>query len=92
MKLLFFEDLETTKGIKFSREHIRRKRKAGTFPEPLAVSDNSVAWLEDEIDAWIKSLPRAVALTAERAGPKASADPRQLDLELSDRGETHEAG
>jgi prophage regulatory protein len=62
MRVLSFEDLEERKGIKFSREQIRKKRKAGTFPEPLAIGENSVAWLEDDIDQWIESLPRAAAV------------------------------
>lgn len=64
MRVLSFDELESRKGIKLSREQIRRKRKEGTFPEPLAVGKNSVAWLESEIDAWIESRPRAVAATA----------------------------
>jgi prophage regulatory protein len=63
MRVLSYDELETRKGIRLSREQIRRKRKEGTFPEPLAVGDNSVAWLESEIDAWIESRPRAVAAT-----------------------------
>jgi prophage regulatory protein len=69
MRVLSFDELETRKGIKLSREQIRRKRKEGTFPEPLAVGENSVAWREDEIDQWIESRPRAVAVTADQADP-----------------------
>jgi predicted DNA-binding transcriptional regulator AlpA len=64
MRVLSFDELGTRKGIRLSREQIRRKRKEGTFPEPIAVGDNSVAWLENEIDEWIETRPRAAAVTA----------------------------
>ncbi|MBS7540437.1 AlpA family phage regulatory protein [Ancylobacter lacus] len=27
--------------------------REGRFPEPIALSDRCVAWIESEIDAWI---------------------------------------
>jgi len=64
MRVLSYDELENRKGIKLSREQIRKMRKVGAFPEPLAVGENSVAWREDEIDAWIESRPRAAVATA----------------------------
>jgi prophage regulatory protein len=64
MRLLSFADLNTEKGLGLSRERIRKMRKAGTFPEPLAVGENSVAWREDEIDEWIETRPRVAAVAA----------------------------
>jgi len=28
---------------------------AGTFPSPVAIGTRSVAWVSDEVDAWIES-------------------------------------
>ena len=53
MKLIDFKSLATFKGINYSRDHLRRKCKAGEFPKPIAVSKHRIAWLEAEIDEWI---------------------------------------
>lgn len=50
MKLLSFKQLETEKGIPFSRVHIGRLVKAGKFPAPIFVGEHRIAWLEPEID------------------------------------------
>lgn len=42
------------KGIDFSKMHIWRLTKAGKFPRPIAVGSNRRAWIESEIDDWIK--------------------------------------
>jgi prophage regulatory protein len=35
-----------------------RRARAGTFPVPIEIGPNSVAWFEDEIEAWIATRPR----------------------------------
>jgi prophage regulatory protein len=37
---------------------IYRRIQAGTFPQPVQLGPNSVGWIEDEVDAWIKSRRR----------------------------------
>ncbi len=37
---------------------IYRQIQAGTFPQPVQLGPNSVGWIEEEVDAWIKSRPR----------------------------------
>jgi prophage regulatory protein len=37
---------------------IYRHIQAGTFPQQVELGPNSVGWIEEEIDAWIKSRPR----------------------------------
>ena len=54
MFLLGFKDLRERKGIPYSRMHIDRLEKGGQFPKRVPIGGNSVAWLEDEIDDWIK--------------------------------------
>jgi predicted DNA-binding transcriptional regulator AlpA len=53
MRLLTFPELRATKGIGYSRVHIARLVKGGTFPAPLALGEGRIAWLEAEIDGWI---------------------------------------
>lgn len=53
MKLIDFKQLKPEKGLSYSRDHLRRKCKAGEFPKPISVSDRRIAWIEDEVDAWL---------------------------------------
>ena len=48
-----------------------RNVKAGTFPAPVETGPNRIGWFEDEIDAWLASLPRRT-YSAETA-PEAAA-------------------
>ena len=41
------------KGIRYHRNHTRKKWEAGTFPPPRHLSARKLVWLESEIDAWI---------------------------------------
>ena len=62
-RILRFPELRSLKGIDYSRVHIDRLEKAGKFPKRLHLGENSVGWLEDEIDAWIAG--KAAARDAE---------------------------
>jgi len=55
VKLIDFKRLGPTKGISYSRDHLRRKVKAGEFPKPIPVSDRRIAWIETEIDDWLSA-------------------------------------
>jgi prophage regulatory protein len=59
MKLIAFEHLKPNKGIRYSRDHLRRKCKAGEFPPPIAISTARIAWIEAEIDDWLAAKARA---------------------------------
>jgi len=62
VKLIDFKSLLAGKGINYSRDHLRRKCKAGEFPKPIPVSDRRIAWIEAEINQWL------AARAAERDG------------------------
>jgi prophage regulatory protein len=62
VRFIRYEQLKSDKGIPFSRVHVDRLEKAGSFPQRVRLGKNTVAWREDEIDAW------SVARSAER-GP-----------------------
>ncbi|MGA2313393.1 MAG: AlpA family phage regulatory protein [Xanthobacteraceae bacterium] len=58
MRLLSFAELQTEKGIKYSRQHIFRLVRSGRFPRPLKPSGSAKgvnAWSEAEIDAHIQA-------------------------------------
>jgi predicted DNA-binding transcriptional regulator AlpA len=59
VKLIDFKRLGSEKGIRYDRNHLRRKVNAGEFPRPIAVSDRRIAWIESEVDEWLAARPRA---------------------------------
>jgi prophage regulatory protein len=60
VRFIRYEQLKSDKGIPFSRVHVDRLEKAGSFPQRVRLGKNTVVWREDEIDAW------ALARYAER--------------------------
>jgi prophage regulatory protein len=51
MRFLRYPELESLKGIPFTRVHIDRLEKAGKFPKRVHLSEMTIAWIEAEIDA-----------------------------------------
>jgi prophage regulatory protein len=49
---------EVVDRTRLSRDTIRRREHAGTFPRRVKLGPNSVGWIEEEVDAWIASRPR----------------------------------
>ena len=41
-----------------SRTTIWRRVKAGSFPAPLILGENSIGWTAQSIDDWLESRPR----------------------------------
>jgi prophage regulatory protein len=54
MRLLAFPNLETEKGIPYSRQHLWRLIKAKRFPAPVRLGTNTNRWVESEIDDWLR--------------------------------------
>lgn len=52
-RVLSFNDLNDKKGIRWTRQHTWREVKAKRFPAPVRLGGNTIAWIEDEIDAWL---------------------------------------
>ncbi|MCF6112393.1 helix-turn-helix transcriptional regulator [Mesorhizobium muleiense] len=52
--LIPLDDLPT-KGIRYSRNYIDRMIKEDRFPKPVFLSPRRRAFLESEIDAWLKA-------------------------------------
>jgi len=55
MRLLDFKALSTEKGIGYSDTQIWRLVKTGHFPKPIKIGGGRNAWLEAEVDAYIKA-------------------------------------
>jgi len=54
MRLLNYAQLRQKMGDGFYvRDHLRRLVKEGKFPAPVPISDRRIAWIEDEVDAWL---------------------------------------
>jgi prophage regulatory protein len=58
VRLLTFPELESRKGITYSRQYVDRLEARGQFPQRVQTGPNSIAWIEREVDAWILSRPR----------------------------------
>ena len=58
-RLMFYPEVEARVG--FNRWQLARMEKAGRFPRRRQVSANRVAWLSDEIEAWLNNLPEGFA-------------------------------
>jgi predicted DNA-binding transcriptional regulator AlpA len=73
MKLIDFKQLKPEKGIPYSRDHLRRRCKAGTFPMPIKLSDRRIAWIEQEVDDFVadQAAARAAGRDAVTAEPSA---------------------
>jgi prophage regulatory protein len=52
-RVLSYPDLKNKKGIAWSRQHVYRQVNAGKFPAPIKLGEATIAWIEDEIDAWL---------------------------------------
>jgi Predicted transcriptional regulator len=52
-RIITYPELKPERGIGFSRVHIRRLWKAGTFPKPVQVSAHRIGWLASELDQWL---------------------------------------
>ena len=55
-KLVRYARLKPDYDIPFSRIHLKRKIDAGTFPAPIHLGANTIAWIEDDILAWKERL------------------------------------
>ena len=51
---------EVSRRIGLSRTTLWRLTQNGSFPAPLRLSENSIGWLEAEVDHWISTRARAI--------------------------------
>jgi prophage regulatory protein len=53
MKLLKFDELESTRGISYTRRHLYTLESERKFPKRVVLGENRVGWIESEIDNWL---------------------------------------
>lgn len=53
MKILRMSDLRDLYGL--PRSTVNNWRRTGIFPEPLRLGQNSIAWRQGTIEAWLNS-------------------------------------
>jgi predicted DNA-binding transcriptional regulator AlpA len=59
-------------GVPFTRKHIVTLMKRGQFPQQFNLTDFSVAWVADEVDAWVGSKIRARRVVPMASGREAA--------------------
>lgn len=59
------------KGVPYSNVHLLRLERADKFPRRFNLGDNRVAWLEEDVDRWIRERVKAASRHTGRieAGP-----------------------
>jgi len=53
VKLLRFDELNSVKGIRYTRRHIAGLEDNGDFPVRVKIGQHCVGWVESEIDAHV---------------------------------------
>jgi prophage regulatory protein len=53
-KLVTKKELKSIYGIPYSFVHIARLEQAGAFPKRVQLGKCRVAWLAEEVEAWIE--------------------------------------
>jgi prophage regulatory protein len=54
VRVLSYPELRSVKGIRFSRQWIAKLIQAGKFPAPINLSSATKAFIESEIDEWLR--------------------------------------
>lgn len=49
-----FRDLKPA-GVPYSRKHVTTLEKRDEFPMHFQLGPNSIAWVADEVDAWVEN-------------------------------------
>jgi prophage regulatory protein len=63
-KLLRLPEVKACVGL--SRSEIYRREALGLFPQRVSIGDRSVAWVAEEVQAWIEARMRARSRNDER--------------------------
>jgi prophage regulatory protein len=57
MRVYRFRELKLH-GVPFTRKHITTLEKNSKFPAHFDLGENTVAWVADEVDAWVEARVR----------------------------------
>lgn len=89
MRLLRTKQVVQLTGL--SRMTIYRLEKSGTFPARRQLGQNSVAWLEDDVAAWVGTRPQPARGLQVAEGPPLAMPSTILRREAMPRGRRIEA-
>jgi predicted DNA-binding transcriptional regulator AlpA len=53
-RIYVFGELKAA-GVRFTRKHVTALEKRGDFPKRIHLTDFSVGWVAEEVDAWVQS-------------------------------------
>jgi prophage regulatory protein len=59
MATVYLRRPEVLRRTGWSTSTLKRKERLAEFPARVVLGENSVGWREDEVEAFLKSLPRA---------------------------------
>ena len=76
----FISMAEVIDRVSFSKTHIYRKIASGTFPRPVPLGPQKIAFLEQEIEQWMAERLRA------RAAGEGAEERRERASMLARRG------
>jgi prophage regulatory protein len=54
IRLLKFDELDSTRGISYTRRHLYTLENEHKFPKRVPLGENRVGWIETEIDQWLE--------------------------------------
>lgn len=57
-RLVTFKELKEFFGVPYTRVHLLRLEKAGTFPKRIALSHRRVVWRAEAIIEWSRNLQK----------------------------------
>lgn len=63
-KLVSKKELKSVYGVPYSFAHIARLEAAGSFPSRVTLGACRVAWIADEVEAWIDERIALRAITS----------------------------
>lgn len=64
----FIRKLDTAARVGWHPSHLMRKARAGDFPQPIQLGPNSIAFVEEEVEAWLQERADARPTFGEPAG------------------------
>ncbi|HUS97965.1 MAG TPA: AlpA family phage regulatory protein [Hyphomicrobiaceae bacterium] len=51
----FIRKIDAAKQVGWHPSHLMRMSRAGKFPKPVKIGANSVGFVEDEVEEWMRS-------------------------------------
>jgi hypothetical protein len=56
-EIILFEQIKPVFGIPFSMQKLKQMANSAEFPAPVRIDSRRIAWMKNEIDAWVSTRP-----------------------------------